>query len=44
MFTAAVAQIATVVWFDPWPGNFHMPWVQPKRKEKEKKKKKKMEF
>ena len=18
--------------FDPWPGNFHMPWVQPKKK------------
>ena len=20
--------------FDPWPRNFHMPWVQPKRKKK----------
>ena len=18
--------------FDPWPGNFHMPWTQPKKK------------
>ena len=18
--------------FDPWPGNFHMPWVQPAKK------------
>ena len=18
-------------WFDPWPGNFHMQWVWPKR-------------
>ena len=24
--------------FDPWPGNFHMPWAWPK-KEKEKEKK-----
>ena len=22
--------------FNPWPGNFHMPWVQPKRKKKKK--------
>ena len=21
--------------FDPWPGNFHMPWVQPKNKTKQ---------
>ena len=20
--------------FDPWPGNFHMPWVQPDKKSK----------
>ena len=20
--------------FSPWPGNFHMPWVQPKKGEK----------
>ena len=22
--------------FSPWPGNFHMLWVQPKKKKKEK--------
>ena len=22
--------------FNPWPGNFHVPWVQPKRKKKKK--------
>ena len=27
--------------FDPWPGNFHMPWVQPEKKKKEKKRKRK---
>ena len=26
--------------FDPWPGNFHTPWVWPKKKKKKKKKKK----
>ena len=20
--------------FDPWPGNFHLPWVQPKKKKR----------
>ena len=25
--------------FNPWPGNFHMPYVQPKKKRKEKKRK-----
>ena len=25
--------------FQPWPRNFHMPWVQPKKKKKKKKKK-----
>ena len=31
------------VWlkFDPWPGNFHMPWVWPERKKRERKEKKK---
>ena len=24
--------------FDPWPGNFQMPWGQPKKKKKERKK------
>ena len=23
--------------FDPWPGNFHMPWVQPKKIDRKKK-------
>ena len=23
-------------WFNPWPGNFHMPQVQLKKKEKKK--------
>ena len=23
--------------FDPWPGNFQMPWGQPKKKKKRKK-------
>ena len=23
--------------FDPWPENFHMPWMQPKKKKKKKK-------
>ena len=22
--------------FDPWPGNFHMPQIQPKQKQKQK--------
>ena len=22
--------------FSPWPGNFHMPWVWPKKRNKEK--------
>ena len=26
--------------FDPWLGNFHMPWAQAKKKKKKKKKKK----
>ena len=30
--------------FDPWPRNFHMPQVQPKKTKKKKKKKKKMPF
>ena len=25
--------------FNLWPGNFHMPWVWPKKKKKERKKK-----
>ena len=25
--------------FNPWPGNFHMPYVQPKKKEKKRKEK-----
>ena len=20
--------------FDPWPGNFHVPWAQPKKRER----------
>ena len=26
--------LGSLLWhvFDPWPGKFHMPWVQPKRK------------
>ena len=24
--------------FDPWPGNFHMPWAQPGKKKKRKEK------
>ena len=28
--------------FDPWPGNFHTPQVQPKKEKKKKKKKKKV--
>ena len=27
--------------FHPWPGNFHMPWVQQKKKKKKKKKREK---
>ena len=27
-----------MVRFDPWPGNFHMPWVWPKEKKKKTKK------
>ena len=27
-----------------WPGNFHMPWVQPLKKKKKKKKKKLVEY
>ena len=23
----------------PWPGNFHVPWAQPKKKKKEERKK-----
>lgn len=19
------------LWFSPWPGNFHLPWAQPKK-------------
>ena len=28
--------LASLLWrgFSPWPGNFHMLWVQPKRKNK----------
>ena len=22
------------LWFDPWPGNFHRPQVEPKKKKK----------
>ena len=29
--------------FDTWPGNFHMPWVRPKKERGKKKKKKKKE-
>ena len=21
--------------FDPWPGNFHVPWVRPKKRKKD---------
>ena len=38
LVVTAVAWVATVVWFNPWPGNFHMLWVQPKRKKKKEKK------
>ena len=30
--------------FDPWPGNFHMPWGLAKKKKKKKKKKKNFEY
>ena len=33
-----VATAATAARFDPWPGNFRMPWVWQKKKRKEKKK------
>ena len=26
--------LGSLLWygFNPWPGNFHMPWAQPKKK------------
>ena len=35
-------QVLPQLWleFRPWPGNFHMPWVQPDQKKKRKEKKK----
>ena len=29
----AVTQLRLLLWrrFDPWPWNFHMPWVQKKK-------------
>ena len=29
-------QFGSLLWhgFDPWSGNFHMPWVQAKKKKK----------
>ena len=38
-FVTAEAQVTAVAQFPPWPGNFHMPWAQPKKKKKKKKKK-----
>ena len=28
----SVQELGSLLWhrFDPWPRNFHMPWVQPK--------------
>ena len=31
----AVALVAVLVQVDPWLGNFHMLWSQPKKKKKE---------
>ena len=35
-------QLRSLLWhrFDPWPGNFHMPQAQPKRKKQNKTKQK----
>ena len=33
------AQVYRGCRFDPWPGNFCIPWVQPKKEKKKKKKK-----
>ena len=34
--------VLSLLWrkFDPWPGNFCMPWAQPEKKERKKYKKK----
>lgn len=30
----SLQQLGMLLWhgFHPWPGTFHMPWVQPKKK------------
>ena len=30
----SLQQLGLLLWyrFDPWPGNFHMPWLWPKKK------------
>ena len=32
----SLQQLGLLLWcgFNPWPGNFHMPWVQKKKKKK----------
>lgn len=32
----SLKQLGSVLWhgFNPWPGNFHMTWVQPKIRNK----------
>ena len=34
----SLQQLRLLLWFgfDPWPGNFHMPWVQPKTNKQKK--------
>ena len=34
--TLSLQGLGMLLWreFDPWPRNFHMPWVQPKKKKK----------
>ena len=35
----SLQQLRSLLWsrFDPWPRNFHMPWVQTKKKKKKRK-------
>ena len=34
--TLSLQQLGSLLWhgFDPWPGKFHMPCVQPEKKKK----------
>jgi len=34
--TLSLQQLGSLLWheFNPWPGNFYMPWAQPKEKRK----------